>query len=283
MGVRRLVRRDPRSADEIRWDPTSGVLDPAALDGATAVVNLAGRSISASRWTEQARREILDSRVLSTRLIVETMARAPRPPAALVSASAIGYYGDRGEELLDESSSPGEGFLAGVTRAWEEEAGRAAQLGVRVVATRFGLVLSPGGGVLGRLMPLFRLGLGGAMGSGRQWWSWVHIDDVVGALQAAIGTAPGGQSALALDGPVNVTAPEPVTNRDFVRALALAVRRPALLAVPAFALRPALGAMADEMILASQRVRPSRLTAAGFEFRWPQLGPALGDLVWARR
>lgn len=281
--VRRLVRRAPRSTGEVTWDPSSGVLDPAALDGAAAVVNLAGRSISGSRWTERVRREILDSRVLSTRLIVEAIARAPRPPVLLVSASAVGYYGDRGGELLDESSSPGDGFLAGVARAWEEEAGRAGQFGTRVVTTRFGLVLSPTGGVLGRLLPLFRLGLGGTMGGGHQWWSWVHIDDVVGALLAAIGSGAAPPTATALDGSVNVATPEPATNRDFVRALAGALRRPALVPVPALALRLALGAMADEMILASQRVRPAKLLAAGFGFRWPELGPALRDLISGRR
>lgn len=238
-------------------------------------MNLAGRSIASGRWTRQARAEILDSRVQSTRLLVETIGKMTRRPAVLVSASAIGYYGDRGDEVLTESSGPGRGFLVDVVQAWEAEAARAAAFGVRVVCTRFGIVLSRQGGALGPLLPVFRLGLGGPLGSGRQWWSWIHIDDVVGAILAAI-------RMPALEGPVNVVGPEPITNRAFAQAVGSALRRPAVLPAPAFALRVVLGAMADEMILASQRVMPGSLQHAGFAFRWPELGPALADLVRRR-
>lgn len=267
---------------EITWDPARGVLDPSLLEGADAVVNLAGRSLASDRWTVRSmasdrwtartRQEILDSRLQATRLLVQTMARLSARPAVLVSASAVGYYGSRGDEVLTESSQPGRGFLAELAQAWEAEALRARGAGVRVVCTRFGLILDRRGGSLARLLPIFRLGLGGLLGSGRQWWSWVHLDDVVGAILVAMGSA-------ALDGPVNVVAPEPVTNRDFARALGAVLRRPAVLPAPAFALRLLLGSMADEMILASQRVVPARLQQAGFEFRWPSLRPALADLV----
>lgn len=267
-----LVRRPPSAPDEAFWDPGQGVLDPGVLEGAAAVVNLAGRSLAPGRWTAAARREIVASRVQSSRLLVEAIGRAAARPAAFISASAIGYYGDRGDEVLTESSPPGRGFLADLVQAWEAEARRADALGVRVVCTRFGLVLARGGGALRPLLPAFRLGLGGPLGSGRQWWSWVHLDDLVGAILMAIGNP-------ALEGPVNVVAPGPVTNRDFARALGAALRRPAVLPAPAFALRLLLGAMADEMILASQRVLPVRLQRAGFEFRWPSLRPALADLV----
>ena len=275
--VGRLVRRPPAGPDEATWDPDRGVLSPDALDGAAAVVNLAGRSIAGEslfggRWTARVRAEILDSRVRSTRLIVETLNRLSARPAVLVSASAIGYYGNRGDETLTETSTPGRGFLAEVANAWEAEAMRASALGVRVVRTRFGLILAREGGTLDRLLPMFRLGLGGWLGSGRQWWSWIHLDDVIGAITMAIRTP-------ALEGPVNVVGPAPVSNRAFTRALAAALHRPAILPVPAFALRLVLGGMANEMVLSSQRVLPARLQAAGFAFRWPDLGPALKDLA----
>lgn len=280
--VRRLVRRPPSGPEEIRWDPASGTLDPAVLDGADAVVNLAGRPLASDRWSVRAftqdrwaartRQEIRDSRLQATRLLVQTMARVSARPAVLVSASAVGYYGSRGNEVLTEYSAPGRGFLVDLTQAWEAEALRARDAGARVVCTRFGLILGAEGGPLARLMLVFRLGLGGPLGSGRQWWSWIHIDDVVGAILMALGSP-------ALDRPVNVVAPQPVTNRDFARALGAVLRRPAILPAPAFALRLLMGAAADEMLLASQRVHPARLLEAGFEFRWPSLRPALADLA----
>lgn len=270
--VRRLVRRPPSAPDEAFWDPGKGVLDPRVLEGAAAAVNLAGRSLAPGRWTAAVRREIVASRVQSARLLVETIGRTAARPPAFISASAIGYYGDRGDELLTESSPPGRGFLADLVQAWEAEARQAEALGVRVACTRFGLVLARGGGALRPLSLAFRLGLGGPLGSGHQWWSWVHLDDVVGAILMALGNP-------ALDGPVNVVAPEPVTNRDFARTLGAALRRPAVIPAPAFALRLLLGAAADEMLLASQRVHPTRLQEAGFAFRWPSLRPALVDLA----
>ncbi len=268
--VSRLAR-PPVDDDEIAWDPRTGYLDPDVFDGVHAVVNLAGRSLAKWPWTRRARADILASRVRSTRLLVDTMARGDARPAVLVSASAIGYYGDRGDEILTETSPPGTGFLASVTRAWEGEAARASARGVRVVCTRFGLVLARGGGAIGPMLPLFRAGLGGSLAGGRQWWSWVHLDDVVAAVQAAI-TTP------SLDGPVNVVAPAAAQNREFTRVLAAVLRRPAFLPVPAFALRLVLGAMA-ETVLSSQRVQPAKLQAAGFRFRWPELRPALENLL----
>lgn len=269
------LARPPIDPGQTAWDPSTGYLDPEALEDADAVVNLAGRSLAAGRWSAQARAEILGSRVRSTRLLVDTMAKVAARPGVLVSASAIGYYGDRGDEILDETASPGDGFLADVTRAWEVEASRATSLGIRVVYARFGLILARRGGALGPLLPLFRLGLGGPLGSGRQWWSWIHIEDVVEAVLAALESPD-------LAGPLNLVGPAPVRNRDFARALAAALRRPAVLPAPAFALRLVLGAMADEMVLSSQRVIPGRLQAAGFAFRWPALAPALADLVASR-
>ncbi len=268
--------RPPTGPGEIAWDPRTGYLDPSVFEGASAVVNLAGRSIAKGRWTRRARGEILESRVRATRLLVDTMVKASPRPAVLVSASAIGYYGDRGDEVLNESSPPGRGFLVDVVRAWEAEARRAEGRGVRVVCTRFGLVLAREGGAMGPLLPLFRLGLGGPLGSGRQWWSWIHLDDVVAAIIAAIRTP-------ALEGPVNVVGREPVSNRDFARALGAVLHRPAVLPAPAFALRLVLGAMADEMILSSQRVTPAKLQERGFVFRWPELRPGLENIAARRK
>lgn len=270
--VRRLVRRAPAGPGEFAWDPLRGALDHRALEDVDAVINLAGRSIAQGRWTARARAEIMESRVRSTRLLVETMSTIPRRPGALVSASAIGFYGSRGDELLTEASRAGTGLLADVATAWEREAMGALRLGVRVVCTRFGIVLASAGGALAALLPIFRLGLGGPLGGGRQWWSWIHIDDLAAAVLAAAKDAR-------LRGPVNVVGPDPVTNRAFTQALGSALRRPAVLPAPAVALRLVLGGMADEMILSSQRVIPARLQEVGFVFRWPALGPALEHLV----
>ncbi|MDR7483639.1 MAG: TIGR01777 family oxidoreductase [Armatimonadota bacterium] len=270
--VRRLVRRAPAGPDEVPWDPARDTLDPSALEGADAVITLAGRTIGRWPWTRRAREEMVSSRVRSTRLLVEAIGRLRVRPSVFVSASAIGYYGDRGDEVLTEASGPGQGFLADLVQAWEGEARRAQDLGVRTVSTRFGLILGRGGGVLAPLLLPFRLGLGGRLGSGRQWWSWVHLDDVT----AAVGTA---LRSPALDGPVNVVTPAPVRQHDFARVLGAVLRRPAVLPVPAFALRLVLREMADETVLASQRVVPARLQAAGFAFRWPDLRPALEDVL----
>lgn len=274
MQIRRLTRRRAAGPGEITWDPLAGTLDHTALEGADAVVNLAGRRIAPGRWTEAARREIVESRVLTTRLLVRALAQvapAHRPPV-FISASAIGIYGDRGDETLTEVSPPGGGFMADVVRAWEAEA-LAAPAGVRVVCARFGLILTRTGGFLAPILPIFRLGVGGPLGSGRQWWSWVHLDDVIAAVQFAMRTPT-------LQGPVNVVSPQPVRNREFTRVLAGVLRRPAILPTPAVAVRLLLGRQqADELILSSQRVMPARLSEQGFAFRWTDLRAALHDLL----
>jgi uncharacterized protein (TIGR01777 family) len=259
-----IVSRHPGHvpAKAIAWD---GVRD--AMRETDAVVNLAGESIAGGRWTDARKRAILDSRLDATRTLVDAIAAAPARPAVLVNASAIGFYGPRRDEELDESAPAGEGFLADVCRRWEAEALRAQPLGVRVVALRLGVVLGPDGGALASMLLPFRAGLGGPLGSGKQWMSWIHRDDVVGLVLAA----------LAIDasaGPVNATAPVPVRNRDFTAALAKAVHRPAFFRVPAIALRLVLGEMAD-MLLTGQRVVPTAARAAGYVFRHDELASAL--------
>jgi len=267
--VVRLVRRDPLSAaKEIRWDPAAGRIEPKQLEGFDAVVHLAGENIGAGRWTAAKKASIRASRVEGTLLLAKTLARLNQPPKVLVSASAVGYYGDRGEEKLDESSGPGTGFLAEVCRAWEEAAMTAAEAGIRVVLARFGVVLSSEGGALARLLPLFRFGLGGRLGSGRQYMSWIALEDAVGAIAFALEND-------SLRGPVNVSSPQPVTNREFTQTLGRVLRRPTLLHAPSIALRAVLGEMADEMLLASVRVYPRRLLEAGFSFSKPDLEAAL--------
>ncbi len=271
--VTRLVRSSPnRERREIQWDPSAGRLDAAALEGFDAVVHLAGESIATGRWTAAKKERIRSSRVQGTRLLAETLARLQRPPEILVSASAIGYYGDRGDEELDEGSAPGSGFLAEVCRQWEAAAEPAREAGIRVVHPRIGVVLSATGGALAKLVPMFRLGLGGPIGSGRQHVSWITLDDLVGAICHVIATG-------SLSGPVNAVAPEPATNREFARALGRALRRPARLPAPAFALRAMLGPMADELLLASTRVIPRRLVDSGFAFDDPDLEPAFRRLL----
>jgi hypothetical protein len=231
------------------------------------VVHLAGATIGA-RWTDRRRAEIRASRVDATRALVAELARLPRPPRVLVSASAVGYYGDRGNEELAEDSAPGSGFLADLAVEWEEQARRAEALGVRVVLLRMGIVLGRGGGVLSRLVPLYRLGLGGAPGNGRQWWSWIALDDLLALMRRAL-------IDDALRGPLNAVSPAPARAGEFARALGRVLHRPALAPAPAAMLRLAFGAMADEVLLASQRARPARLLELGFEFRHGALESAL--------
>lgn len=253
-----------------RWDPE--VVDGALLEGVDCLVHLAGESVAGGRWTEQRKRAIRSSRIESTRAIAAAIGRMPAAarPSALVCASAIGYYGDRGEEQLDESSPAGSGFLAEVCRDWEREAAAVEGLGVRRASVRIGVVLGPEGGALAAMLPLFRLGLGGRMGHGRQWMSWIHVDDVVGLLAHAV-------EHPEVRGPVNAVAPAPVRNRDFTRALAHALGRPALFPVPAIALRLLAGEM-SEVLLASQRVVPAAAERVGFSFAHPELGAALAPL-----
>ena len=268
--VIRLVRRPATAEDEIRWDPL-GEVDSASLEGVDAVVHLAGAGLGDHRWTETYKREVRDSRVEGTRTLSRALARLDRRPAVFVSGSAVGFYGDTGDLAVDESAPAGQGFLADLCVDWEAAAQPAVDAGIRVVHPRTGLVLSRDGGLLARTLPLFRLGLGGRLGSGRQWMSWISVADHVAALRFLINDG--------LQGPVNLTAPEPVTNADFTRAVGRALHRPAPFVVPASALRLALGEFADEGALVSQRALPDRLTKAGFTFRHPDIDTALADVL----
>lgn len=266
--VRRLVRHAPPDApDEILWDPMRGVLSPHDLEGADAVIHLAGEPI-ARRWTDARKQAIRESRVRGTELIARTIAALARKPRVLLSGSAVGYYGDRGDEVLDEESAPGADFLARVGREWETAAGAAADAGVRVVLLRTGVVLNPKGGALARLLTPFRVGVGGPIGSGRQWMSWISLDDHLRAMEHALATAQ-------LHGPVNLVSPNPVTNAEFARTLGRVLARPALVPVPSFALELVYGEMARATIIAGQRVLPKALLRAGFEFAHPTLEQAL--------
>ena len=261
-----LTRSAARRPGEYHWDPARGDVDPAALEGIDAVVHLAGESV-AGRWSDEKKRRILDSRVQGTRLVSEAIAALDRPPAVLVCASGIGVYGDRGDDMVTEDDAAGDSFLADVVRAWEAAADPARAAGIRVVHTRFGVVQSARGGALKTQLPLFKLGLGGPVGGGRQYVSWVALDDAVGAIAYAL-------SRDDLAGPVNVTAPNPVTQAEYARTLGRVVRRPAVLPAPGFAVRAILGEFAGE-VLDGQRVLPRRLTDSGYAFRYPQLEQAL--------
>lgn len=275
--VRRMVRDRRRMvAEDVLWDPAAGEIDETAIDQADAVINLAGENIAGGRWSAQRKAAILDSRVDSTRTIAKALAKVPSRPRTLINASAIGYYGDRGDEVLDEESTPGSGdFLSGVCREWEAATRPAADAGARVVLTRFGVILSEEGGALKKMLLPFKLGLGGKIGSGRQYMSWVAIDDVVGAIQHSL-------TNDTLHGPVNVVAPRPVTNAEYTKTLGGVLHRPTLFPMPAFAARVAFGQMADELLLAGQRVRPARLLASNYVFRYPELAGAL-EHVLAKR
>jgi len=270
------ITRSPsgKGTDAVSWDPDRDQLDGTRLEGLDGVVHLAGESI-AQRWTPSARRRILDSRVRGTALLARTLAALDRPPSVLVSASAVGYYGDRGGEEMTEASSPGKGFLSEVTRAWEEAASPANRAGIRVVHPRFGMVLGSGGGALARLLPVFKLGLGGKLGSGRQWMSWVALADAVRVVDHLLHESM-------LSGAVNVVAPQAVTNALFTTTLGRVLRRPAIFTVPGAALRLVYGQMADETLLSGQRVSPLRLVDSGFIFRHPELEGALRAELDAR-
>jgi uncharacterized protein (TIGR01777 family) len=268
--VKRLTRM-PRSGEDIRWDPDAGTIE-GDLAGTDAVIHLAGESIAEGRWTTEKKRRILESRRKGTGLLAEKIAGLPEPPSVMVSASATGYYGDRGNELLTEESEPGTLFLSRVCQEWEAAAEPAREAGVRVVHPRFGIVLSTEGGALGTTLPIFKLGGGGKIGSGRQYWSWVAFDDVVGAIVHAINTDD-------LSGPVNVVAPDPPTNAEYTKTLGRVLGRPTLFAVPAPAARVGLGEIADELLLASTRVEPAKLEETGYEYRHPELEGALRYLL----
>lgn len=270
--VLRLARPTTSISDSvIRWDPESGFIDQSSLEGLEGVIHLAGENI-AGRWTTEKKIRIRESRVKGTRLLCETLAQREQPPKVFISASAIGYYGDRGEELLTEESPPGKGFLAEVAQQWESATEPAQQRGIRVVLLRMGVVLSPQGGALGRMLPLFQKGLGGVLGSGKQYMSWIAMEDLLRVFLHTLNTTE-------LYGPVNAVSPNPVTNAEFTRILGKVLRRPTFFPAPAFGLRLLLGEMAEEMLLASQRVYPKRLLDTGFSFLFPELGEALNHLL----
>lgn len=264
--VVRLVRREPAAPDEVAWRPNQGQLDPAVVDGADAAINLGGAGVGDHRWNEEYKRLIRSSRVNSTEMLARAVAAAPRPPRVLLNASAVGYYGDTDDGEVDEAGKPGSGFFPEVCQAWEAATAPAEEAGIRVAHLRNGLVLGPGGGMLGPMLPMFRLGLGGPLGNGRQWMPWISLADALAAMEFLL-TAD-------VTGAVNLTGPAPVRNKDFARTLGRVLRRPAVLPVPALALRLVVGEFGREAV-ASQRVLPAVLTAAGYRFEHPDLEAAL--------
>ncbi len=270
--VVRLVRRAPTTKNEARWNPDAGTIDAAALEGVDAVVHLAGENIAEGRWTADRKTRLRTSRVASTRLLTETLAGLKRKPRVLIAASAIGYYGERGETWVSEEDAPADDFLGRLAEEWEAATVPAATAGIRVVNLRAGIVLSPAGGALGKMLLPFKAGLGGVMGPGTQYMSWVAIDDLLGILHHALDRTD-------LTGPVNAVAPSPVTNAEFTKTLGRVLGRPTVAAVPGFALRLAFGEMAEATILASTRVRPARLQATRYRFRFPSLEGALRHVL----
>jgi hypothetical protein len=272
-GIVRLVRRPTRhDAAEVHWNPSQGTIDVSGLEGMDAIVHLAGENIGNARWTARKKARILHSRVEGTRLLVNSLTRLAHPPKVLVSASAVGYYGSRGGEVLDEDSPPGSGFLPRVCREWEAATSPAAKKGIRVVNLRMAPVLTNRAGILPRMLTPFRLGLGARLGNGRQYMSWISVDDLIAVFDHVL-------RIESLRGPLNAASPCPVTNREFTQTLARVLRRTAFLSVPAPAVRLLLGEMADELLLASQRVQPSRLKASGYRFHHPDLESALRHLL----
>ncbi|GGR66227.1 epimerase [Streptomyces eurythermus] len=265
--VVRLVRRAPRGPDEVRWDPERGRVDAAGLTGCEVVVNLAAAGVGDRRWTPEYKRVLRDSRVLGTAALAEAVASLPEPPRVFLNGSAIGFYGDTGERVVDEDAPPGDGFLAGLCVEWEEAAAPAEEAGVRTVFLRTGLVVARGGGAWGRLFPLFRAGLGGRLGDGRQYWSYIALHDEVAAIRHLVDRED-------LSGPFNLTAPQPLTNREVTAAMGRVLHRPAVCAVPGGVLRVVLGEMAGD-VLGSQRVVPRRLLESGFRFAFPGIEEAI--------
>lgn len=271
--VVQLVRRAPVGPRELQWNPGAQppLGDVACLEGLSAAIHLSGANVAARRWTAAYRREMWTSRIDSTRALCNMLTSLPRPPRVFLTASAIGIYGDQGDQVLDEDSPPGNGFLADLCREWEAEVRPAAEAGIRVVHLRFGVVLAREGGALPKLLPVFRLGLGGKLGSGRQWMSWIALEDAVSATRFLLSSS--------IAGPVNLCAPNPVSNGEFTSALAARLHRPALMTVPAFALRLLTGQMADEALLASARVMPKRLLDVGFCYARPKVEDALAACI----
>jgi uncharacterized protein (TIGR01777 family) len=268
--ITRLVRNSATSNEQIVWDP-SRPLSPDSVSGFDAVIHLAGESI-VGRWTDAKKRRILDSRSQGTGHLAEAVAKASQPPRVFVSASAVGFYGNRGDEILSEDSPSGEGFAADICRQWEAATQPAAKAGIRTAQMRIGVVMSADGGALPKMLTPFRLGLGGRLGNGRQWWTWVSVRDVVGAIQHVL-------NHESLSGPVNTVAPNPVTNAEFTRILASVLNRPAIFPMPAFAVRLIFGEMGEELFLGSQRVEPAKLAATGYRFQHPDLKNALKEIL----
>jgi len=270
-----LVRKSPNVAlPEIEWHPNRGEIDAASLEGFDAVINLAGESIAEGRWTDEKKKRIRESRIKGTHLLSETLAKLSSPPKVFLCASATGIYGDRDDEILDEDSAPGKGFLADVCREWEEATRAASDAGMRVANLRFGPIFSKEGGMLAKLLTPFKLGVGGKVGSGKQYVSWVAIDDVISAVMFALENE-------GIRGGINIVTPNPATNEEFTKAMGKVLSRPTIFAVPEFAARLAFGEMADEMLLSSQRVLPKRLSEAGYQFQYPDLESALRHLLRA--
>jgi len=258
-------------AQTVPWDPVAGQFDAAGAEGADALIHLAGASIAGGRWNASRKELLRTSRIDATRRLFGALAKLQRPPHVVVAASAVGYYGNRGDETLTEASAPGKDFLAGLCREWEAETARGAEFGARVVIPRFGIILAEHGGALPRMALPFKLGAGGRLGNGRQWMSWLTLREVIGIIQFALATS-------GLEGPVNAVTPNPVRNSEFTGVLAKTLHRPALFPAPAFALRLALGEMADALLLVSQRVMPSKLADSGYAFLQPDLASALADV-----
>ena len=279
--VSALVRDTARGAERLpsatlhAWDATRGSPPAGAFDGVDVVVNLVGEALADKRWSDARKKQLRDSRVVATRALVDAMRDLPKRPRLLISASGVGYYGNRGDEILTESASAGTGFVAELVRDWEAEAMRAADIGLRVVVMRSGVVLSKDAGILRKLLPPFRMGLGGPIGGGGQWLPWIHLADQIGLIRHAM-------SHEAVTGPLNAVAPEPVTNGEFARALGEALGRPTVLKAPAFALRLRFGSLVDEVLLASQRVMPVRTLETGYAFRHPLLREAMAEVLAKR-
>lgn len=271
--VLRLVRNQPQGGD-VFWNPNKREIDKEKLEGLDAVVHLAGENIASGRWTQEKKERIRASRVEGTKFLCETLSALKAPPEVLVSASAIGYYGDRCDELLTEQSSSGNGFLAEVCREWEAATGAAKAGGIRVVNVRIGVVLSTRGGALQKMLPPFKMGGGGKLGSGKQYMSWIALDDLIGVIQHAM-------NSKELSGPINAVAPDAVTNEEFTSALGSALHRPTIFPVPGFAVHLLLGEMADELLLSSARVKPEKVLASGYSFKHPQLQPTLEEIISA--
>ena len=271
--IMRLVRREPASGDgNVFWDPYGGKIEASKLEGIDAVVHLAGKSIGAGRWTSSAKREMVESRTIPTQFLAETVSSLKSRPRLFLSASAVGYYGDRKDETMTDASQPGEGFLSDLCVAWEKACEPAIAAGIRTVSLRIGLVLSADGGALPRMAAPFRFGVGGKLGSGRQYMSWITLDDLISVFEFVLADGT-------LWGPVNAVTPHPVQNAEFTKALARALHRPALVAVPAFALKLLLGEMGETLLLSSARILPEKLERAGFSFQEPDLQPALQGLL----